>query len=268
MPDRSVTGRRRDHRAVGLDSRTCKELPASTCTSEPWPPGTTTPSPRSCPGCRCARASPATTPNAPPDSADTAPPHRRRTGAVRCPRRGAGRRPGRHRALGARGRDDGQRDRPRGRGRGPRTRRRSGAARRRAGERRQQGSSGWSPTSPRTTAPCTGGSAVTRRTARTTGSSSRCRKKLAEPNRALRGSMDECAPASLGPLRVETADGSQLPSGGRPRDLLAALLLRRGRPVPADVLLELVWSEQAASTSASPPCTLSSHASGVSSGPS
>ena len=49
----------------------------------------------------------------------------------------------------------------------------------------------------------------------------------------------------LGPLRVETVNGSEGPSGGRPRDLLATLLLRRGRPVSAEVLLDLVWAEQA-----------------------
>ena len=49
----------------------------------------------------------------------------------------------------------------------------------------------------------------------------------------------------LGPLRVEVDSRAAVPRGSRPRDLLAVLLARRGRAVPAEVLLELVWGDDA-----------------------
>lgn len=44
----------------------------------------------------------------------------------------------------------------------------------------------------------------------------------------------------LGPLRVRTERGSQELTGHRPREVLAVLLLRRGTPVTAEVLLDLI----------------------------
>lgn len=50
----------------------------------------------------------------------------------------------------------------------------------------------------------------------------------------------------LGPLRVEVpGQESVTPRGDRPREVLAVLLSRRGRPVPAEVILDLVWPEDA-----------------------
>ena len=47
--------------------------------------------------------------------------------------------------------------------------------------------------------------------------------------------------AVLGPLRVTERGADRTPRGQRSRDLLAALLLRRGQAVEAPVLLDLVW---------------------------
>ena len=48
----------------------------------------------------------------------------------------------------------------------------------------------------------------------------------------------------LGPLLVEIEDGPVSVPGRRQRDLLAALILRRGTPVPPEVLLDLVWRNE------------------------
>lgn len=51
----------------------------------------------------------------------------------------------------------------------------------------------------------------------------------------------------LGPLRVgEDPVTAEAPRGPRPRDVLAVLVARRGRPVPAETILELVWGGEAA----------------------
>ncbi|WP_243060735.1 BTAD domain-containing putative transcriptional regulator [Nocardioides sp. SR21] len=51
-------------------------------------------------------------------------------------------------------------------------------------------------------------------------------------------------------MRVGDAAGvADAPRGDRPRGVLAVLLSRRGRPVPAEVLLDLVWGEDAPSVS-------------------
>ena len=47
--------------------------------------------------------------------------------------------------------------------------------------------------------------------------------------------------AVLGALRVTEHGADRTPRGQRSRDLLAALLLRRGQAVEASVLLDLVW---------------------------
>jgi len=47
----------------------------------------------------------------------------------------------------------------------------------------------------------------------------------------------------LGAVRAYAADGSPIPLGDRQRALLAALLARSGRIVPADLLAELIWGE-------------------------
>ena len=92
-------------------------------------------------------------------------------------------------------------------------------------------------------------------------------EKLAEPNRALRGSMDECAPASWGhsvsrpptvrncPPAADHATSSRPSCSGEGAPSRLMSFSSSSGP-----------SRQPASTS--PPCTLSSHASGVSSGPS
>lgn len=49
----------------------------------------------------------------------------------------------------------------------------------------------------------------------------------------------------LGPIRVGGAGDLREPRGARPRDVLAVLLSRRGRPLPAEVLLDLVWGDEA-----------------------
>ncbi len=48
----------------------------------------------------------------------------------------------------------------------------------------------------------------------------------------------------LGPLLVEIDDGPVSIPGRRQRDLLAALVLRRGTPVPPETLLDLVWRNE------------------------
>src|SRR5664279_5184269 len=48
----------------------------------------------------------------------------------------------------------------------------------------------------------------------------------------------------LGPLVVQLGDGDISVPGQRQRDLLTALLLRRGTPVPPEVLLDLVWRNE------------------------
>ncbi len=50
----------------------------------------------------------------------------------------------------------------------------------------------------------------------------------------------------LGPLLVRVDSRDLTPRGQRLRDVLVVLLQHRGRPVPADVLLDLVWGEAAA----------------------
>ncbi len=50
----------------------------------------------------------------------------------------------------------------------------------------------------------------------------------------------------LGPVLVTGEDGDRTPRGQRARDLLAVLLLRRDRAVTPEVLLDLVWGEEAA----------------------
>jgi hypothetical protein len=47
--------------------------------------------------------------------------------------------------------------------------------------------------------------------------------------------------AVLGELRVSEGGADHTPRGRRSRDLLVALLLRRGQAVEAPVLLDLVW---------------------------
>ena len=50
----------------------------------------------------------------------------------------------------------------------------------------------------------------------------------------------------LGPVRVgDRIETATAPRGDRPRDVLAVLVTRRGRPVPAEVLLDLVWDDAA-----------------------
>ncbi len=49
----------------------------------------------------------------------------------------------------------------------------------------------------------------------------------------------------LGPLEVRRRDGEPLPvRRGRPRRLLLSLLLRRGDPVPRDVLVDQLWGDE------------------------
>lgn len=55
----------------------------------------------------------------------------------------------------------------------------------------------------------------------------------------------------LGDLTVSAGDADRTPRGQRSRDLLAALLLRPDRAVGADVLLDLVWGDDAALLDAS-----------------
>ena len=50
----------------------------------------------------------------------------------------------------------------------------------------------------------------------------------------------------LGPLTVRVGDRDVTPRGGRLRDVFVVLLQRRGRPVPAEVVLDLVWADDAA----------------------
>ena len=50
----------------------------------------------------------------------------------------------------------------------------------------------------------------------------------------------------LGPLLIRVDDRDVTPRGQRPRDVFVVLLQRRGRPVPAEVVLDLVWGEAAA----------------------
>ncbi|HEY5879084.1 MAG TPA: BTAD domain-containing putative transcriptional regulator, partial [Nakamurella sp.] len=45
----------------------------------------------------------------------------------------------------------------------------------------------------------------------------------------------------LGPLLVRVGDREATPRGQRQRDAFVALVQRRGRPVPADVLYDLIW---------------------------
>ncbi|GIM96315.1 alpha/beta fold hydrolase [Paractinoplanes toevensis] len=47
----------------------------------------------------------------------------------------------------------------------------------------------------------------------------------------------------LGAVRAYAADGTPIPLGDRQRALLAALLARAGRVVPADLLAELIWRD-------------------------
>ena len=50
----------------------------------------------------------------------------------------------------------------------------------------------------------------------------------------------------LGPVRVgDRIESATAPRGERPRDVLALLVARRGRPVPAEVVLDLVWGDAA-----------------------
>ena len=50
----------------------------------------------------------------------------------------------------------------------------------------------------------------------------------------------------LGPVRVgDRIETAAAPRGERPRDVLALLVARRGRPVPAEVVLDLVWGDAA-----------------------
>ena len=50
----------------------------------------------------------------------------------------------------------------------------------------------------------------------------------------------------LGPVRVgDRIETATAPRGERPRDVLALLVARRGRPVPAEVVLDLVWGDAA-----------------------
>jgi DNA-binding SARP family transcriptional activator/predicted ATPase len=49
----------------------------------------------------------------------------------------------------------------------------------------------------------------------------------------------------LGPLTVRVGDRDGTPRGQRSRDVFVVLLLRRGRPVPAEVVLDLVWGREA-----------------------
>ncbi|MEJ7585723.1 MAG: helix-turn-helix domain-containing protein, partial [Acidimicrobiales bacterium] len=56
---------------------------------------------------------------------------------------------------------------------------------------------------------------------------------------------------ALGPLEVIDDDGEVLRLGGvRPRTLLAALLLRAGRIVPVDTLIDALWGESPPGTAA------------------
>lgn len=50
----------------------------------------------------------------------------------------------------------------------------------------------------------------------------------------------------LGPLVVDRDGAALSPRGQRPRDVLAVLLQRRGRPVSVEVLLDLVWTPDGA----------------------
>src|SRR6476619_4917200 len=51
--------------------------------------------------------------------------------------------------------------------------------------------------------------------------------------------------AVLGPLTVRLDDHDVTPCGQRVRDVFVVLLQRRGRPVTAEVLLDLVWGDDA-----------------------
>lgn len=56
--------------------------------------------------------------------------------------------------------------------------------------------------------------------------------------------------AVLGPLQAVGPRGDLTPRGQRPRDVLAILLQRRGRAVPPEVLLDLVWDDPGMSVAA------------------
>jgi hypothetical protein len=102
------------------------------------------------------------------------------------------------------------------------------------------------PTSPRTTGRSTGGCTATGPVVRTIGSSSPLPGKLAAPIRPLRGSMGECAPGSSGRSESRPPAVHSFPPEADPATSSRPSCSAGVAPVPADVLLDLVWSEQAA----------------------
>jgi DNA-binding winged helix-turn-helix (wHTH) protein len=68
-----------------------------------------------------------------------------------------------------------------------------------------------------------------------------CPVKLARPHRMQAGRRIMMWFGILGPLLVRDGDVVVEVPAARQQALLAALLLRAGRPVPADVLAEMVW---------------------------
>src|SRR4051812_27791842 len=72
------------------------------------------------------------------------------------------------------------------------------------------------------------------------------------------GSLSEIMFSLLGPLEVRSPAGQLKVDGARRRMLLLRLLVSANRPVPAEVLVDDVWGDDATSGAAS---TLQSHAS-------